>query len=463
MQPLLRTLIPKRNFQVYKVKNVNYDYEKLAWRHYRRGPSLAMKERNLDKHLQWNPNDPERLLELEQHRISARHLAHIMGRDAKNFTYDDQVRAMRYLMPGYAQYAEANPKLEHPGEWMGPYKNPENVARQQNFRLADGRPQHYLYFNEDITILDALNKVEEIYQKLVDHNEKIETDFINGKIKEYPEEYIECVNRSDAQIKAKDNFCSPAEFLGYSSLNKDYVEKFTSTLQKINRLPTAYLATELIETFQKGKSGEPDLYDDFYSEIVDEIEVLGEIQKNRHVSTSLETWNGQNTVNVTMIADGSGKFDVNGIPLHKFFSGSPDFTLRALSPLTFLQRLKDFDAVISVVGTPSGHRSDKGKEERKWVYARASKMHLPYKGAEPRFGPQINHTAAPLNGGSRMAKAISQGIAIAIVPFVSPSEAAMLKAMGLQLDDVKRKERSWFAGAGVGRLRGRKGKKWRRR
>ena len=55
--------------------------------------------------------------------------------------------------------------------------------------------------------------------------------------------------------------------MGYSSLNKDYVEKFTSTLQKINRLPTAYLATELIETFQKGKSGEPDLYDDFYSEI----------------------------------------------------------------------------------------------------------------------------------------------------------------------------------------------------
>ena len=79
MQPLLRTLIPKRNFQVFKVKNVNYDYEKLAWRHYRRGPSLAMKERNLDKHLQWNPNDPERLLELEQHRISARHLGTLIN------------------------------------------------------------------------------------------------------------------------------------------------------------------------------------------------------------------------------------------------------------------------------------------------------------------------------------------------------------------------------------------------
>ena len=54
--------------------------------------------------------------------------------------------------------------------------------------------------------------------------------------------------------------------------------------------------------------------------LVDEIEVLGEIQRNRHVSTSLETWNGQNTANVTLIADGSGKFEVNGIPLHKFFT-----------------------------------------------------------------------------------------------------------------------------------------------
>ena len=53
---------------------------------------------------------------------------------------------------------------------------------------------------------------------------------------------------------------------------------------------------------------------------MDEIEVLGEIQRNRHVSTSLETWNGQNTANVTLIADGSGKFEVNGIPLHKFFT-----------------------------------------------------------------------------------------------------------------------------------------------
>ena len=54
---------------------------------------------------------------------------------------------------------------------------------------------------------------------------------------------------------------------------------------------------------------------------------------NRHISTSLCTWNGQNTVNVTLIADGSGKFDVNGIPLHKFFEKEPNWIMRALSPL----------------------------------------------------------------------------------------------------------------------------------
>jgi len=41
---------------------------------------------------------------MERYRISARHLAAIMGKDPKTFTYDDQTKAMKYLMPGYAMY-----------------------------------------------------------------------------------------------------------------------------------------------------------------------------------------------------------------------------------------------------------------------------------------------------------------------------------------------------------------------
>jgi hypothetical protein len=34
-----------------------------------------------------------------------------MGENPKNFKYDDQVAAMKYLMPGDVMYAEACPKL----------------------------------------------------------------------------------------------------------------------------------------------------------------------------------------------------------------------------------------------------------------------------------------------------------------------------------------------------------------
>jgi len=450
-------------FQVWKVRNVQYDYEQLSWRQYKRAPNLNQSDRFLAQYFDWHKNDEERIQELERYRISTRHLAAIMGKDPKTFTYDDQQAAVKYLLPGYVMYAEGNPKLEHPQEWMGPYRNPESLAKQQNISLNDGRPDHFLYFNSDITILDAINKLQDYYNFLVNEHHRIEEDFAQGKLKEYPEDYINCLNRTETEISDTEKFVSPAAFLGYEKLDKRYEQEFLNLLKKIHRLPTSYLAQNLLAEFGGRMSETPDLYDDFYSTTIDEIEVLGEIQKNRHISSALGCWNGQNQVNVTVIADGSGKFDINGIPFHKFFADSPEFFLRAISPLTAMQRLDHFDIVVGALGTPVGQRAHRGTEEHKWVYARASKMHLPYKGAEPRFGPGLDHTAALLNGGSRIARAVSQGIAIAMVPFISPQEARIMKQMGFQLDDVKRKERSWFAGAGVGRLRGRKGKKWRRR
>ena len=108
----------------------------------------------------------------------------------KTFTYDEQQAAVKYLLPGYVMYAEGNPKLEHPQEWMGPYRNPESLAKQQNISLNDGRPDHFLYFNSDITILDAINKLQDYYNFLVSEHHRIEDDFAKGKIKEYPEDYM---------------------------------------------------------------------------------------------------------------------------------------------------------------------------------------------------------------------------------------------------------------------------------
>ena len=48
-----------------------------------------------------------------------RHLAHIMGVKPEEFNYEQQIEAIRYLMPGYALFNEANPQLEHPlGIWF---------------------------------------------------------------------------------------------------------------------------------------------------------------------------------------------------------------------------------------------------------------------------------------------------------------------------------------------------------
>lgn len=121
-------------------------------------------------------------------------------------------------------------------------------------------------------------------------------------------------------------------------------------------------------------------------------------------------------------------------------------------------------------------RRPRGRDMKRWSYGVESVYHLPNRGAMPRHGFDEEHDSAIIRGGGKQARAISQGIAIAIgkqsfvtvndalkVPFVSPEEAKTLKHLGLQQHDFRRKEREWKAGAGAGRLSGRRPKKWRRR
>ena len=97
--------------------------------------------------------------------------------------------------------------------------------------------------------------------------------------------FRQCQNRSEAQLVQEEKYGSPASFLGYSNLDEKFEIEFHKWLIKINRLPTAYLARDLLNLFQRVQSANPDLLDDFYSTKIDEIEVLGEIQKNRHISS----------------------------------------------------------------------------------------------------------------------------------------------------------------------------------
>jgi len=447
-----RQLSMKRNH-----KN-GYDMNRNKRNNYVQTPRLQQPQSRLYEHQQFENTDEARIQELERYRISARHLASIMGENPKNFKYDDQVAAMKYLMPGYVMYAEACPKLEHPHEFMGQYRNPETLAAKQNMRVNSGRPDHYLYFNEDITLIDSLEKLNEIFDFLKNEAARIERDFSTGTIDAYPAEYKKRL--SNAKIVAE--FESPARFLGFESLPKAFTQKFQSKLRHISMLPTSYLAQDLLDKFSVAKKEGISYSDDFYAVQVPEIEVLGEKLENKWVSSALCIPAGSGQVNVTLVGDGNGKFDINGVPLHEFFDGKPSWMMAALKPLTILQKLNDFDAVISVVGTGGGEmaiRRPRGRDMKRWSYGVESVYHLPNRGAMPRHGFDEEHDSAIIRGGGKQARAISQGIAIAIVPFVSPEEAKTLKHLGLQQHDFRRKEREWKAGAGAGRLSGRRPKR----
>lgn len=47
------------------------------------------------------PTDNDKIIEMEKYRISMRHLAVMMGKNPDEFTFEDQQKAIRYLMPGY--------------------------------------------------------------------------------------------------------------------------------------------------------------------------------------------------------------------------------------------------------------------------------------------------------------------------------------------------------------------------
>jgi len=142
-------------------------------------------------------------------------------------------------------------------------------------------------------------------------------------------------------------FESPARFLGFESLPKAFTQKFQSKLRHISMLPTSYLAQDLLDKFSVAKKEGISYSDDFYAVQVPEIEVLGEKLENKWVSSALCIPAGSGQVNVTLVGDGNGKFDINGVPLHEFFDGQPSWMMAALKPLTILQKLNDFDAVIS--------------------------------------------------------------------------------------------------------------------
>ena len=88
-------------------------------------------------------------------------------------------------------------------------------------------------------------------------------------------------------------------------------------------LPTSYLAQDLLDKFSVAKKERITYTDDFYAVQVPKITILGETYENKWVSSALCLPAGSGQVNVTLVGDGSGQFDINGVPMLEFFDGQP--------------------------------------------------------------------------------------------------------------------------------------------
>ena len=80
------------------------------WKNWSAPPTFGkLKETQLVKHLIHIPTDKDKIMEMEKYRISMRHLAVMMGKNPDEFTFEDQQKAIRYLMPGYFHLASWKP------------------------------------------------------------------------------------------------------------------------------------------------------------------------------------------------------------------------------------------------------------------------------------------------------------------------------------------------------------------
>ena len=114
------------------------------------------------------PTDKDKIIEMEKYRISMRHLAVMMGKNPDEFTFEDQQKAIRYLMPGqdslmdpltveeslykpifsgYSLFGEGTPRLTHPIMYMHEYTRKADAEAARKYGDIQGRPNNMFYFS----------------------------------------------------------------------------------------------------------------------------------------------------------------------------------------------------------------------------------------------------------------------------------------------------------------------------
>jgi len=162
-------------FGVQKATENGYELNEHRWKNWSAPPTFGkLKETLLVKHIMHIPTDKDKIIEMEKYRISMRHLAVMMGKNPDEFTFEDQQKAIRYLMPGYSLFGEGTPRLTHPIMYMHEYTRKADAEAARKYGDIQGRPNNMFYFSpiyyngDYISILNLTTFIERKERDIVD-------------------------------------------------------------------------------------------------------------------------------------------------------------------------------------------------------------------------------------------------------------------------------------------------------
>jgi len=639
------TVVPLANrrefFSIRKGVEGGYELNEHRWKNWEPPPRFGkLSETHLVKHLMHIPTDKDKIMELEKYRISMRHLAVMMGKNPDEFTFEEQQKAIRYLMPGYSLFGEATPRVNHPAIWMQEYTTEKDFRTTQRFNDIQGRPENMFYWSSTkytgdyLGIINLITFLERKEREIVDRKAtgdltpKEAEILLTGDVEVYFSDFIKRRNEENwstensclrfrkeleaiydsvwywpRSLLASENLRTKLTTEEYLILSQNFViydgmdeffdryrkekwskdklrEELIKNGHNARYWPRHYIHKNLtprrvtednpysmrdhnremksvyFELFGqtnipghqiKYPKFDPVLYnkrrtdklhpykiqltmtnpvrlqdkkmksskkvriaatesvnyelrkmsrvnlggllprdcksedqrtkvptmpklsipEEYHATMVDHINVLGIDFYNRECSTATGISASTNTVNVTVIKNGTGLYDINGVKLVQFFNYDTMCIMKALAPFSLLQQLKSYDMIIAVQGLGGGNVAtymSKGRDYPRQNYNSTTNVQaLPYKEATPYFGQGPDQHIALNNGGMKIASLVARGICEALMPLIPKQERALLYKSGLMIPDVRTREGTWKTGAGTMKIRGRKTKKWRKR
>lgn len=267
--------------------------------------------------------------------LGKRHLANMMGMDAKSMTQQDIDEAIAYLLPSGLFSPRSRPTMKPPAYHYPPIKAAEfsEDGRPHNFLFYTARPAFFKH------LYDVYEKVEVLDKTLQNQAEKVESQ--EGQANKIILTGTKWLNIE----KVGEIFLE--------RINEKQMQQFEAAMDYLAGHPLAHLEADFIFKFRM-----PIATSDGMS-----LDLATEIKTDENGREYTESEGRRKSINafVKLYANGSGKFNIDGRDLMQFLMS--DSREQLLFPFMILNRYDQFDVVARTeyTGAPRKLLSESGR------------------------------------------------------------------------------------------------------